>query len=787
MASAVPNLDEMVKEYILFRGFHTSLKNYDVELKNDKDKGFKAEKIIELIHSYVVNSDLVPLKEYWIYLDTRLFSRLEYIHSSSVRKLEVSLYRWYLVTAVSANRLEKVNEFFEKMAPEIQNQSEWKEWFALPFIKNPEDNATFAMYFTKQWQDTFLLSLHNFLSVVYQSMPLPALLMFEQDLQRIKRLQEETGHYLKQLAMYKDKKKNDPWLGQMNEKLEKKKPADINLVTATNLELMDDFYDISQDTTIQEPEPQPGIIKSFAKKINLPTSPTFRKTASPSFGRKISQPQMKSDDMNKRFGGKEGNGGKDDVKMRQLGTNSPSAARQSFPPVQIHGNNGQSSIHANPAAINQLKHKIQLQESHDKQRRELLGMGRNCKEKDKFVDDKRKSFDGNVVKKDAVNRQISAPIIPPQSVTSENHREEPKKDSMRYKVPIDSIENTDVESPFLLLSQDEYNEHHSSITHCRFSETGKMIASVDIDGVVKVWALDPAPVTVGSIMSTAPLLSLEWASKADRLLLLGNKAGRVRLFDIKEKKTLIEVAADAAFPRIVSLACSPAGTSFVCASSGRIGRVGAEPVGARLGKLSLWDMKTMKMEKELPLTPSPIAVNCTAFNHNGQLLVTGGADGMIRLFDMQRVECIASWRAHVGEVYCVQFSSDENTCYSMGGDGKFLQWSIHQTGNKVCDWCVHSGAAGPFVASAFGGYKQMQSPKGKLFAFDAEGQYVLTCAQSNGLMYNLDREKGAQKTMILSGHKAPVVTVDWSTAIDCRMCLTGAMDGKVMVSTLLKQ
>ena len=33
----------------------------------------------------------------------------------------------------------------------------------------------------------------------------------------------------------------------------------------------------------------------------------------------------------------------------------------------------------------------------------------------------------------------------------------------------------------------------------------------------------------------------------------------------------------------------------------------------------------------LPLTPA-IAVNCMAFNHNSNLLVTGGVDGMIRLF-----------------------------------------------------------------------------------------------------------------------------------------------------------
>lgn len=41
---------------------------------------------------------------------------------------------------------------------------------ALPFLKSPEEMKPFSMYFTKQWQDTLFLSLHNFLSVIVQSM-----------------------------------------------------------------------------------------------------------------------------------------------------------------------------------------------------------------------------------------------------------------------------------------------------------------------------------------------------------------------------------------------------------------------------------------------------------------------------------------------------------------------------------------------------------------------------------------------------------------------------------------
>ena len=38
---------------------------------------------------------------------------------------------------------------------------------------------------------------------------------------------------------------------------------------------------------------------------------------------------------------------------------------------------------------------------------------------------------------------------------------------------------------------------------------------------------------------------------------------------------------------------------------------------------------------------------------------------------------------HEGEVYNVQFSSDETSVYTMGKDGKFSQWSVMKSGEKV--------------------------------------------------------------------------------------------------------
>ena len=83
--------------------------------------------------------------------------------------------RLYLVNCIQTKRPEKAREFFERLGGELQGSSDWKEWFALPFVPNPETNPAFAGYFSRQWQDTLMLTLFNFMSIVYASLPPPRL------------------------------------------------------------------------------------------------------------------------------------------------------------------------------------------------------------------------------------------------------------------------------------------------------------------------------------------------------------------------------------------------------------------------------------------------------------------------------------------------------------------------------------------------------------------------------------------------------------------------------------
>uniref|UniRef100_A0A8C5DM22 WD repeat-containing protein 91 n=1 Tax=Gouania willdenowi TaxID=441366 RepID=A0A8C5DM22_GOUWI len=596
MASAVECTDENVREYLLYRGFTSTLKHLDNEIKADKEKGFRVDKIIDQLQQFVQSFDLFGMKEYWRYLDRRLFCRLEDVYKSTVTKLRTSLYRYYVINTIQKGNVEKTQEFFQKQVQELQGQAEWRDWFILPFVPSPEQNPTFSVYFSRQWADTFLVSLHNFLSVLFQC-------------------------------------------------------------------ILSRFHVFS------------GPVQLFTLQTENPE-------------------QRNSDQM-------------------------------------VH-------------------HKLPL-----------------------YTPEKKV--------------EVVETEPPPETCT-----DPPESSTSRTNGAGADGGGLSAEQPFIKLSQEEYGEHHSSIMHCRVDCSGRRVASLDVDGVVKVWSFNPIMQTKATIMSKSPLLSLEWATKPDRLLLLGSGVGTVRLYDTEAKKNLYEMNIDDTHPRILSLACSPSGSSFVC-SAAAPNRSGNNESASRLpipasGQLLLWDTKTVKQQLQFSLEPEPVAINCTAFNHNGNLLVTGAADGVIRLFDMQQYDSIMSWRAHDGEVYSVEFSYDENTVFSIGEDGKFIQWNIHRCGVKQSEQLLPQDATGPFVLSGYSGYKQVQVPRGRLFAFDSEGQHALTCSSSGGLIYRLtNRETALERVMALGGHKAPVVTVDWCSAVDCGTCLTASMDGKIKLSTLLAQ
>lgn len=175
------------------------------------------------------------------------------------------------------------------MAAEIHNQAEWRDFFYFQYCKQPEDHPTFAIYFTKQYQDTLFLSLHNLLATIFQSIPLPAILKTESEIHQIKKLQDEnlklkqrlsmeasrsvsTSSHQSRQQMFTDKKRNT--ISSPNEI----SPFDVD----PPAHVVDDFFIISCQESLNLSDNQSKGFRSLIRNISSGTSPVMGRKESSS-------------------------------------------------------------------------------------------------------------------------------------------------------------------------------------------------------------------------------------------------------------------------------------------------------------------------------------------------------------------------------------------------------------------------------------------------------------------------------------------------------------------------
>lgn len=126
----------------------------------------------------------------------------------------------------------------------------------LPYVTKPEDNPIFSVYFTRQWQDTLLASLHNFLATIFQCMPQPTLSNYETEASMLKKLQDENTA-LKLKVSNLENSSNQGHQSRLSQHTEKSKAPSP---------LMDDFYIIpteNNDNAIREAKGLRGLIRQM--------------------------------------------------------------------------------------------------------------------------------------------------------------------------------------------------------------------------------------------------------------------------------------------------------------------------------------------------------------------------------------------------------------------------------------------------------------------------------------------------------------------------------------------
>ncbi|KAD7478292.1 hypothetical protein E3N88_01428 [Mikania micrantha] len=105
--------EELVREFLFFRGFTSTLQSFDRELATDIGREFHKDKISDLIFSVYIPKfqaqNLISLLTFF----KQCFSSSETILIATLSKLEISVLRYYIVHAVQSGRSDKIIEFFK--------------------------------------------------------------------------------------------------------------------------------------------------------------------------------------------------------------------------------------------------------------------------------------------------------------------------------------------------------------------------------------------------------------------------------------------------------------------------------------------------------------------------------------------------------------------------------------------------------------------------------------------------------------------------------------------------
>ncbi|XP_066381522.1 uncharacterized protein [Miscanthus floridulus] len=194
--------EELVREFLVFRGFTGTLQAYESELSTEIGRNFQADKIVDLVFSeYVPKYQLDRLVGLFAFFKQCFMSPVDTELFSTLVKLELSALRYYVINALKSGRQDKVIEFFgENSNYLMQKRGDWLAWFAIPYIKNPSLDPQFRVYFSKEWLDTLVLSFRNFLSGIFNDTRIPALMRISSEKNTIKSLKNDIKQLNNKLA-----------------------------------------------------------------------------------------------------------------------------------------------------------------------------------------------------------------------------------------------------------------------------------------------------------------------------------------------------------------------------------------------------------------------------------------------------------------------------------------------------------------------------------------------------------------------------------------------------------
>jgi len=269
-----------------------------------------------------------------------------------------------------------------------------------------------------------------------------------------------------------------------------------------------------------------------------------------------------------------------------------------------------------------------------------------------------------------------------------------------------------------------FQSHSDAVKSVAIHPNGQIIASSSLDKTIKLWNLSTGQLLHTLTAHSSAVISVTFSPDGKTLASASNmefQDGTIKLWDVETGTLKQTLGAGLLNFRTSCLAFSPDGQTLAT------GHIGTTPIWAII---NLWNLNAGQIKNTL--RGHGWEVESIAFSKDGRLLISGGLDGAIKIWNWHKEELlhtlnrpspsdfmasIASWLdSSVGMIWSVAISPDSQIVASGGSNQPIQLWSA-KTGNLLGTFTEHSDR---IYSLAFSPDGETRSPFYSPFPFPAK-------------------------------------------------------------------
>src|SRR5919199_2426706 len=327
------------------------------------------------------------------------------------------------------------------------------------------------------------------------------------------------------------------------------------------------------------------------------------------------------------------------------------------------------------------------------------------------------------------------------------------------------------------LSKSVFTQAFDKITAVEFSPDGKLLATSDVVGQVRIWRVGDGQQILTFQGHTNWISSIAFSPNGQLLAVSGSSDPTVKLWEINTGQCVRILQGHSNW--VTWIAFSPSGQILASGSDDstvklwevstgnclqilqahtqKVRSLAFSPDGQILASSSndstvkLWEVSTGNCLKSLQENNE---ISRIAFSPNGQILASGSDDSTVRFWEVSTGQCLRILQGNTNKVRSIAFSPDGQTLASSSDDSSVRLWEV-STGQCLKTLQGHSSG---IQSVAF-------SPNGQTLASSGDQQVRLWEVTTGHCLH------------VLQGHRSEVRCIAFSP--DGQRLASGSRDGTV--------